>query len=319
VVVTLLGTTAYFGVGYYVYNLISTVRANCLEQDRDNTPANITWNRPNSPLNPDDFELSAPYETVSFPSRDSEMDVTISAWWMRAPQDPDQQPTVILVHGLGSCKGSEHILMINAMLHRANYNTLMIDLRNMGSSTITNGRNSAGIHESRDVLGAWDWLVNEQGVAPERIGVMSHSLGAASTMIAMGQEPRMRAVFEDSGFADLREVVVAELGRYNVPTFFFEGSRLMGLWVGNVDLISLSPLDAMSRLDGRWLFITHGDQDKRLSVDYAYALAEVAEQHSPNVELWIAEGSDHVEAVFNENAEYERRVVDFFNRALRGA
>ena len=51
------------------------------------------------------------------------------------------------------------------------------------------------------MLGAWDWLA-AQGVPKDRIGILGMSFGAATTVIAGGEEPGVRAVWEDSSFAD---------------------------------------------------------------------------------------------------------------------
>ena len=67
--------------------------------------------------------------------------------------------------------------------------SLRIDLRNHGDSGTTGGRHTGGIRESADVLGAWDWLVAERDLTPERIGLFGISLGAASVVIAAGDEP----------------------------------------------------------------------------------------------------------------------------------
>jgi dipeptidyl aminopeptidase/acylaminoacyl peptidase len=46
-----------------------------------------------------------------------------------------------------------------------------------------------------DVLGAWDWLVNDKHISPQKIDLFGTSLGAATVMIAMGEEPRAAAVW----------------------------------------------------------------------------------------------------------------------------
>ena len=80
--------------------------------------------------------------------------------------------------------------------------------------------------------------------------------------------------------------------------------------------MSYSPLDAALRLDGRPLFITHGTADTRVSVDYGHQLEAAVRAQGGNVESWFVEGAEHTKALSTEPDEYERRLVDFFNRGL---
>jgi fermentation-respiration switch protein FrsA (DUF1100 family) len=166
------------------------------------------------------------------------------------------------------------------------------------------------------VLGAWDWLIAEKGIPAERIGLFGVSLGAATVMIATGEEARVAATWEDSGFADINVAITAELARNGYPTFLASSATLISQVVAGDNLTALSPLGAMSKLNGRPLFITHGDADTRLSVQYAYDLAEAVRASGGQVEPWIVEGSGHVEAMFDHPDEYETRLVAFFSEWL---
>ena len=102
------------------------------------------------------------------------------------------------------------------MLHRNGFSVLLIDLRDHGDSTREDGRFAGGTDEYRDVLGAWDWLRTEQGLPPASIGLLGISLGAATVLLATGQEPAVAAVWEDSSYADLGTAIDAELKRRGV-------------------------------------------------------------------------------------------------------
>ena len=88
------------------------------------------------------------------------------------------------------------------MLHRNGFGVLLMDQRDHGDSDDEDLRFAAGIEEYLDVLGAWDCLV-AAGVPEDRIGVLGMSFGAATSVIAGGEEPRVRAVWEDSSFGDM--------------------------------------------------------------------------------------------------------------------
>jgi dipeptidyl aminopeptidase/acylaminoacyl peptidase len=202
------------------------------------------------------------------------------------------------------------------MLRRHGFSVLLIDLREQGDSTVDTGHYAGGIKEYRDVLGAWDWLQSAQHVPAAKIGLLGMSLGAATVMIATGEEPRVAATWEDSGFADINVAIQDELIRNGYPTWLSLGGILAGRIFHGIDITSLSPLQAAAKLHGRPVFIVHGDADTRLPVKHAYTLAAAIRAAGGTVEPWILPGVKHVQAVFDEPAEYERRLVQFFSESL---
>ena len=303
--------SAYLYVGSMVYDQLSVTYAKCHGLFADNTPAAF------SAEGVDTAQYLMPkYETVTLSSRDP--GISISAWYVAGDRG-SAGSAVVLVHGHDSCKRSDRILLAAGMLHRHGISALLIDMRNHGDSTVTNGRYAGGTREYRDVLGGWDWLVNTRGYAPDRVGLFGMSLGAASVLIATGEEPRVPATWEDSSYADLDVAVQAELTRNHKPTFLrFGGYLLAGILSGD-NLTSLSPIAAVAKLGGRPLFITHGSADSRLSVQYAADLAAAVRTHGGTVDPWIVDGAEHIQAIVLQPAEYERRLTTFFDTTLQGA
>jgi dipeptidyl aminopeptidase/acylaminoacyl peptidase len=308
IVVVVLLVVGYSVAGAVIYNTLSDVSRMCAARESSNTPSAFTV---------EDIDTTTlameNYEDVSFPSRDP--NITISAWYVPA-EDEANAPAVILVHGLRGCKYGAEVLLPAGMLHRAGFNVLLMDMRDHGDSTIEDRRYAGGTEEYRDVLGAWDWLMAEKGIPAERIGLFGVSLGAATVMIATGEEPRVAAVWEDSGFADINVAIVAELSRNGYPTFLASSASLMSQVISGDNITAFSPLNAMAKLNGRPIYITHGDADTRLSVQYASDLAEAVRTAGGQVEPWIIAGSGHVQGMFNETEEYERRLSAFFSEAL---
>lgn len=316
VVVVLLLGAGYAAGGSVVYSQLSDVTPLCKNYDNvewlSNTPsafvATGTYDTDLTPFAMTDFQ------DVSFPSRED--NITIKAWYVPAPADEASAGTVILVHGLNDCRRTPFILLPAGMLNKAGFNVLMIDLRNHGDSQVTDGRYAAGTVEYRDVLGAWDWLVNEKKFAPEKIGLFGTSLGAATVLIAMGEEPRVAATWEDSSYADINAAINAELDRNGYPAFLAGAGVFMGQVISSRDITARSPLETMAKLNGRPLYITHGTDDTRLSVQYASDLAAAAQAGGETVTPWIVEGSEHIRAMFDQQAEYEKRLVAFFKDSL---
>jgi len=144
------------------------------------------------------------------------------------------------------------------------------------------------------------------------------SLGAATALIATGEEPRVAAVWSDSSYGDLDLAVQAELARNGYPTFVRFGGYAMAWLRSGDDLLSLSPLGAVAKLDGRPIYITHGTADTRLSPRYAVDLAAAVHAHGGSVERWMVDGAEHTQAIVLRPADYERRLDAFFEAALGG-
>ena len=209
------------------------------------------------------------------------------------------------------------MLLAAGMLHKAGIAALLIDMRNHGDSTVVNGRYAGGTREYADALGGWDWLV-AHGHPATRTGEFGMSLGAATALIATGEEPRVAAVWEDSSYADVDEAVAAELTRHQYPTWLRYGGYLVAQVVSGDDLLARSPVEEVAKLHGRPIAITHGSADERLSVTYASELADAVRASGGSVNPWIVDGAKHTQAIAVHPAEYERRLDAFFEAALSG-
>jgi hypothetical protein len=292
-----------------VWDQLTRVSGECHAEWADNDPTSFSY--PGLDTTP--YLMPAPVE-VTFPSRDAEVD--ISGWWV--PADDPSAPAVVIVHGHTACKRDHDVLLPAGMLHRNGFSVLLIDLRDHGDSTDEDGRYAGGTEEYRDVLGAWDWLRSEQGLPADGIGLLGISLGAATALIASGEEPAVAATWEDSSYADIGVAIKAELARNGYPGFLEEGGIAMARLLSGDDLRSRSPLEAVRKMTGRHLYITHGTADERLSVDYGRTLSSEAEAAGVDVETWIVPGAGHTKAMGLVPDEYESRLVGFFEPILAG-
>jgi dipeptidyl aminopeptidase/acylaminoacyl peptidase len=249
------------------------------------------------------------YETVRFPSRDA--GVTIAAWWVQGASA--DAPAVVLVHGRGKCRQDPEVLLPAGMLHRNGFSVLVIDLRNHGESTVTDGRQSFGVSESQEVLGAWDWLRAERKLPAARIGLYGASLGAGTSIIATGREPRVAALWEDSTFASFHLSVEDEAPNQGIPGPVVP----LAVWASEtLHPISDSPLAEVAHIVGRPFAMVHGTADTTSVVANAYRVDDAFTAAGGSVEPWILKDVQHVRAAFVATEEYERRLVEFFDTAL---
>ena len=292
------------GAGAYIFNRITSVDAHCVNrpEDVDNRPDSFT--REGVDLSPYFMET---YETAEFQSRDGE--ANLSAWYVPAE---NSEAAIIIVHGVNDCKQRAFTLTVAGILHNAGYNVLLIDMRNHGESEVTTARHTGGIDESSDVLGAWDWLVEEKGLEPPSIGVLGFSLGAATSIMAAGEEPQIAAVWSDSSFAAIDDIARDELERAGIPRFVAPWSIAVGEGIYRTDITSNSPLDAIQKFDGRPIFFVHGSADERVKYQYSEDLAAEIDET-----VWLVDGAAHIESIWDAMSDYEQRLVAFFDESLQ--
>ena len=309
-VITVLLVVAYLGAGYVLYDQLSAVTHN--PHNALNTPAHFqVYEAPYTGFDTALYQMPN-FEIVRIPSRQTGL--TLAGWYV--PGD-STAPAVVLAHGKDSCKCEAAVLIVAGMLHRHGLNVLLFDLRNHGESDRDDGRTAMGNKEYQDVLGAWDWLRTAKGFPPERIGVYGPSLGAGTTMIAFGQEPRLAALFVDAPFFDLRQLINEELTRRGYPTFLAEPGIFMARVVGHVDLDAHSPQDAITRAAGRPIFDVHGTADHFINIHHSRDLVRLAAQTGANLTTWFPEGVDHhPAAIYKFPDEYEQHLATFFQGAL---
>ena len=300
---------AYFALGDYVYERLTVV-----------TPA-ASVNLPNKPdafsvrgtsahvaFDTRPYLLPSTYQSVRIPSR--QPGVNLAGWYVERDA---AAPVVLLSHGFGQCKCDSNVLIPAGMLYRNGFNVLLIDLRNHGESDAPTGHASYGSREYQDVLGAWDWLQREKGYTPGRIGLLGVSMGGASTLMALAQEPRLSGAWLDSPFADVTELLDDQLVQDNLPALIAPGSLLMGRVLGRDDLLAHSPLEGIRADNGRPLVFVQGTADKKVEPHQHRELMALAAQVHANASEWVVDGAAHVESAVTAPAEYERRLAAFFS------
>jgi uncharacterized protein len=314
VFVVLVGISIGFvALNIEIFNRLTLIDAKCARRvgEQQFTPDNFTDLEERIDTTP---YLMESYETVSFPSRDN---VTISGFFIPASvSSVSQTETVIIVHGFNDCKRRPFSLLPAGMLHRNDINALVIDLHNHGDSEVTIGRMTAGVDESLDALGAWDWLVDEKGIPSEKIGIVGYSLGAATTIHAMSAEPQLVAGWSDSAFDKMESVLIHELKREGFPTFLSSPALLTGRLVFGVDIMSVTPELAIQNVNNRPLYIVHSADDDAVPSASAETLIQVSNREQSDSLVWILDGPGHIKTMLDYPEEYEERLIGFFRQYL---
>ncbi len=265
-----------------------------------------------------------PTEEISF---ESDVDrIPLTGWLLASSGDR----AIVLVHGLSShswCGGQPDEARAYV---KAGFHVLVFDLRGHGRS----GGDLLGLgwHERRDVRGAVNLLL-ARGFRPGRIGIQGSSYGAAVALLATAAIPEVGAVVAYSAFADVRDLMDAEIERKTgVPSrvtklFLRPGIALVARLLYSLDFDAITPERAVPEIAPRPILFIHGSEDERIPVEHAYRL--LAASNNADAELWRLEGFGHGGAVrlpedgckWTEvspmREAFLRRVTAFFDHSLR--
>ena len=251
------------------------------------------------------------YEDVEFVSRRG--DVKLSGWFIPGHSTG---PTLIFVHGIGSIRTGDNATDLAARLVGRGFSVLMFDLRAHGSSE--GDKVFGGQYERQDVLGAFDYLVG-RGVAPSRIGVLANSMGAGASVLALSDEPAIRALVADSSYASASDLIAHEISRKTiipkwVAPVFVPGAKFLASLFFDIDVGALVPEKAVADLDYP-ILIVHGTADTRIPVDHGVRLHMASH---PESVLWMVADVDHVDAFITYPEQYVEKVASYFNARLSG-
>ncbi|MBI1174814.1 MAG: alpha/beta fold hydrolase [Sideroxydans sp.] len=120
------------------------------------------------------------------------------AWWI--PAGGTGAPTMLYLHGNDKNVGHVRDMEYARGMHGLGYNVLMIDYRGYGkSSGIKPGERT--VYE--DAESAWDYLVQQRGIAPGRIFIYGHSLGGAVAIDLAIRHAEAAGVIEESSFTSM--------------------------------------------------------------------------------------------------------------------
>ena len=243
--------------------------------------------------------LGAPYKTVSFDASD---DVRLDGWLV-----PSRNRAAVIV--FPGKKGTQRHAR---MLVRHGYGVLVFDRR--GEGTSEGDPNTFGWAFDRDLKGAIRFLRRQAGIDPARIGGLGLSVGGEALLQTAAETRELKAVVsEGAGARSVREDVIgmraAKVPEVVMSSFITLGTALFG---------NQLPPPSLESLAGRirstpvfFIYAAHGQGGEEKNPAY-YAAAAGPKQ------LWKID-TTHTDGIQARPAEYERRVVRFFDRTLLGA
>ena len=251
-------------------------------------------------IGPAPVELQA--EAITFRSESGSM---IRGWLSRGTTHGG---VVLLLPGVRA----NRLAMVDRalVLHAAGYSTLLIDFQATGESS--GDAITFGWRERLDVIAAVQTL--RRMLPGEPIGIIGTSLGGAATLLA-APALDVQAVVLEAVYPSI-EVAVENRLRIRFGTL---GATLSPLLVVQlrprlgVSPSDLKPIDRIGQLRCP-IFIIGGIVDQHTTVADTQRLYAAAREPK---ELWLIPDAAHVDYLRTSGAEYQRRVLAFFDRALR--
>lgn len=242
----------------------------------------------------------AGFKDVAMQTEDS---IELRGWY----RPPKNGAVIILLHGAGGSR--ESVRPYAELLVKHDYGVLALDLRGHGESQ--GKTNRLGWQGTKDIGAAVKFLQMQQEV--QVIGGLGISMGGEVLLGAASSYPGIQAIVTDGASRRcLEEYLVLEFNRPLVRSFT---TRVM---YATVDLLSGEDapeplLDSMvAARSTRFFLIAAGDNT--LEVDYNQLFADTLASRAT---LWVAPEVSHTAAYSAYPAEYEQRVVDFFDITLK--
>lgn len=245
-----------------------------------------------------------PFEAVTSTSPDG---LRLTGWFI----PPENGAVVILQHGYKSTR--DEMLNEAEMLYRHGYGALITTVRahdNSEGELIT-----FGIHEVQDIDAWYRYLLTRDEVDPERIGMLGNSWGGMLALQYAARNENIRAVVADSAFSSLNDTVSTSVTHFtNLPAFPF--APLIVYWAEQETGFKSEEIDAtrwIAKISPRPVFLMQGGADVVISPESGQRLYDAAGEPK---ELWYEPALGHVDFDTVMAAEFERRVVGFFNLYL---
>jgi hypothetical protein len=244
-------------------------------------------------------ELGARYEEVSFTTSDG---LELSGWYIPSKN----RAAVITFPGRSGPQRPAR------MLARHGYGVLLFDRRGEGESE--GDPNVFGWKGDRDVRAAVEYLRTRPDVDPERIGGIGLSVGGEMMIEAAAESDGLAAlVSEGAGIRSLRESLAIPGTRKRIEAALAHTivTPAIALFSNSTPPASLEDLAA--RIAPTPFFLIYAVPGQGGEAELSQLYFESAREPK---DTWRVPGAGHTGGIEARPAEYERRVVGFFDDAL---
>jgi uncharacterized protein len=243
-------------------------------------------------------DLGAAYENVELTTSDG---LRLKGWYIRSRNGA----AVISFPGRAASQKRAK------MLARNGYGVLLFDRRGEGESE--GDPNLFGWQGERDVHAAVAFLQRQPDVDPERIGGIGLSVGGEMMIEAAAESNALKAIVsEGASGRSVRDELANPGGAWQ--ELIGTGVATLATAVFTSDLPPADLQSLVPKISAATFFVygERGQHVEKPANDAFYAAAR-----GPK-EIWEVPGSTHMGGIDAQPADYERRVVGFFDRELLG-
>ena len=242
--------------------------------------------------------LGATPEDVSFTTSDG---LRLEGWFVPSRNGA----TVIAFPGRSGPQRAARMLVEHG------YGVLLFDRRGEGASE--GDPNVFGWAGDRDLHAATDYLQSRPDVDPDRIGGIGFSVGGEMLIHAAAHSDALKAIVSEGASGQSIRDDIANAGRVEG---ILAGS---GITAATALFTSTAPPPSLKsevpKIHGTAVFFIYGEHGQG-GTETGPNKAFYAAAHEPK-QLWEVPNGQHIAGITTEPAEYERRVIGFFDRELR--
>ena len=248
--------------------------------------------------------LSIPYSEIHFRTKNNKH---LHGWWIPRENTPQQKKTLILVHGWKRNVG--RMLPYIGPLYKSNFNLLVFDARNHGSSDRDPVASMPKFTE--DILAAIDYLRSIKGFEAAQPAVLGLSMGGAAALYAASLDHRISGIITVGAFANPKAVMKLQLKHHHIPYFPFGWMILeYAQYKIGKRFSAFAPENSIGKLTIPVLLI-HGKKDVTAPFSQAEKLLQASNKRS--TQLWGIEGKGHSDCHLEEG--FWDRIIDFLEKA----
>lgn len=235
---------------------------------------------------------------------------------------------VVFSHELGADKWSA--MSYCEALYRAGFNLLAFDFRCHGESDRVIGYEP--IHwlttgEAEDLRSVLDYVDSRDDLRALPLGLFGISRGASASLLAAAQSPQVRCVCSDSAYTTRSmtrlyarrwmTLFVPAWAAERVPSWHIDMTITVAWWISQLKrrcrYVALESY--LPQLKGLPVSLISGKRDTYVHPDIAKSVFERI--GGDQATLWIVPHAKHNQARAVATAEYDERLVKFFEQALQ--
>jgi dienelactone hydrolase len=247
---------------------------------------------------------------------------TMPALYTRA-EGPGPHPVVVYCNGLDSCKELLYWSRLPEALARRGVSTLCVDQPGSGEALRLQGL-PVDPHSENWASKAVDWLESQPDVDPRRIGMTGISLGGHFAPRAVAYEPRFAsgAVWgANHNWREVQDKRMKREGENPVPHYWAHVMWAFGAGTMEEFLEKSTDMNLNGHMDRIKVpfLVTHGAQDRQISVSYADDLYDQLINSPRREKVIFTAREGGVEHVGADNMAYGRDLIaDWFAETLGG-